>query len=315
MAGGQRRRQLLQPVDPRDLLDQVGLAGDVGAAEVGDLDLETVAARHVGANSSALRISAQRSRGISSPSSAVEPRVAQSDRVRRGPGAADVDRAGHGRAPHSSTISSGRDDLRLHRLLGLELLLEAGRGLAAQRRASSEVRWTFGPSQVATSISTRVVPSWTSERAPPITPAIDVGPSSSSITTISLVERAGLAVERLDLLAVGPARRTFSAAARDPVEVEGVQRLPGQQHHVVGDVDDVRDRALPGRHQPRLQPQRARPDASRPEHPRGEAPAQLGALDVDDLDPSTLAVGAVVLGPGGGASGAPVAAWTSRATP
>ena len=43
----------------------------------------------------------------------------------------------------------------------------------------------FGPFQVAASISTRVVPAWTSERAPPITPAIDVGPSASSITTMS----------------------------------------------------------------------------------------------------------------------------------
>ncbi len=43
----------------------------------------------------------------------------------------------------------------------------------------------FGPSQVATSISTRVVASPTSERAPPITPAIDVGPSASSMTTMS----------------------------------------------------------------------------------------------------------------------------------
>ena len=43
----------------------------------------------------------------------------------------------------------------------------------------------LGPSQVATSSSTRVVSGATSERAPPISPAIDVGPSASSITTIS----------------------------------------------------------------------------------------------------------------------------------
>ena len=40
------------------------------------------------------------------------------------------------------------------------------------------------------------------------------------------------------------------------VEVEGVQRLGGQQHHVVGDVDDVVDRPLAGGDQPRLQPER-----------------------------------------------------------
>ena len=43
----------------------------------------------------------------------------------------------------------------------------------------------FGPIQLAASISTRVVSGATSERAPPITPAIEVGPSASSITTIS----------------------------------------------------------------------------------------------------------------------------------
>ena len=43
----------------------------------------------------------------------------------------------------------------------------------------------FGPLQVATSSSTRLVSGRTSERSPPISPAIDVGPSASSIRTIS----------------------------------------------------------------------------------------------------------------------------------
>ena len=38
------------------------------------------------------------------------------------------------------------------------------------------VWWTIGPSQLAASISTRVVASFTSLRSPPITPAIEVGP-------------------------------------------------------------------------------------------------------------------------------------------
>ena len=50
-------------------------------------------------------------------------------------------------------------------------------------------------------------------------------------------------VERLHLLAVlGGANR--QRAVRHLVEVEGVQRLRGEQHHVVGDVDDVVDRPL-----------------------------------------------------------------------
>ncbi len=54
---------------------------------------------------------------------------------------------------------------------------------ASLRRPSFQDVWLIpGPFQVATSIRTRVVPSWTSLRSPPITPAIDVGPSASSIT-------------------------------------------------------------------------------------------------------------------------------------
>ena len=75
------------------------------------------------------------------------------------------------------------------------------------------------------------------------------------------------------------ARRTVSARAGDAVEVEGVQRLAGEQHHVVGDVDDVVDRPLPGGHQARLQPRRRGRDRDVLEHARGEARAEVGALD------------------------------------
>ena len=54
---------------------------------------------------------------------------------------------------------------------------------ASVRRASLvEVRWRLGPCQLAASISTRVVVPRTSERSPPIRPAIEVGPSSSAIS-------------------------------------------------------------------------------------------------------------------------------------
>ena len=42
VAGGERGRQLLEPVEPRHLLDQVDLASDVGAPEGGDGHLEAV---------------------------------------------------------------------------------------------------------------------------------------------------------------------------------------------------------------------------------------------------------------------------------
>ena len=152
---------------------------------------------------------------------------------------------------------------------------------ASLRRPSAhEVRWMFGPLHVATSSSTRVVPSRTSERAPPISPAIEVGPSASSITTISRVERARLAVERLHLLAL-PCAADRQPRPGDAVEVEGVQRLAAEQHRVVSDVDDVVDRALPGRRQPRLQPRRGRRERDVLEDPRGEARAEIGALHAD----------------------------------
>ena len=57
---------------------------------------------------------------------------------------------------------------------------------ASERSPSRvEVRWMLGPFQVAASISTRVVPGRTSERSPPMMPAIEVGPLSSAMTTMS----------------------------------------------------------------------------------------------------------------------------------
>ncbi len=109
------------------------------------------------------------------------------------------------------------------------------------------------------------------------------------------VERARLPVERLHLLVLtGTAHG--QPAAGDAVEVEGMQRLARQQHRVVGDVDDVVDRTLPGGHQPRLQPGRRRTDLDVLEYARGEARAQLGALD-DHLGAVEPPVATLVLEP------------------
>ena len=77
-----------------------------------------------------------------------------------------------------------------------------------------DVRWMFGPFQVAASISTRVVVSRTSERSPPMIPAIDVGPSSSQMMHHVGVERALDVVERGHRLAV--AARAAPRAGRRP---------------------------------------------------------------------------------------------------
>ena len=95
------------------------------------------------------------------------------------------------------------------------------------------------------------------------------------------VELTGLTVERLHLLALARAAHD-QLRAGDAVEIEGVQRLAAEQHRVVGDVDDVVDRALPGGHQTRLQPCRGRTDRDVVEDARREARTQLRALH-DDL--------------------------------
>ena len=73
-----------------------------------------------------------------------------------------------------------------------------------------------------------------------------------------------------------------------------MQRLAGAEHHVVGDVHHVRDRALPGRHQALLEPGRRGPELYVFEHARGEAKADLGV----DLDRDVVGggVGAARLG-------------------
>ena len=113
-----------------------------------------------------------------------------------------------GRAPHSSIISWVATAWPSSVCSGWSCF--SLRPDASVRSASRvDVRWMFGPFQVAASISTRVVPSWTSERAPPITPAIEVGPSASSITTISA---SSLRATSSSVVIVSPsrARRTTS---------------------------------------------------------------------------------------------------------
>ena len=181
--------------------------------------------------------------------------------------------------------------------------------------SAQEVRWMFGPCQLATSSSTRVVSAWTSERSPPISPG-DRGRAVGVLDHDHLRRRACASAPSsvVHLLALArPAHR--QARAGDAVEVEGVQRLAGQQHRVVGDVDDVVDRPLPGCAQPRRQPRRRGRDRDVLEHARGEARAQLGTLDRRPPRPPTAPGEPGSSRHGAGASGAPVAACSSRATP
>src|SRR5918992_298934 len=125
------------------------------------------------------------------------------------------------RAPQSSTISRAASRCAAIACSGWSCF--SNRAEASVRSPSAfEVRMMFGPTQVAASIRTRVVFPDTSEIWPPMIPAIPLGPDDD-------------------------------AAPAHLVEVERVQRLAGGEHCVVRYVHDVRDRALPGRHQALLQ--------------------------------------------------------------
>ena len=93
--------------------------------------------------------------------------------------------------------------------------------------------------------------------APPITPARPMGPVPSVINRSSVLQVADHVVEGGQLLP--RVRATDHDRPVQPVRVVRVDRLPGLQHHVVGDVDGQRDRAHPGQLHPAGQPARARP--------------------------------------------------------
>ncbi len=179
------------------------------------------------------------------------------------------------------------DGLTVERLLGREALLEARAGLAAQPELQRR-RVDVG----------RVPVRRLHEDAGRV--GLDLGAVSAHDTgdrrrpggvgdeADLAVDGARLVVERDDLLAVGGAAHD-EATALDAVQIEGVQRLAGQQHDVVRDVDDVVDRALAAGHQARLQPRRRRADRHVREGARGEARAEVGRFD-GDLDRDRHAV-------------------------
>jgi hypothetical protein len=71
---------------------------------------------------------------------------------------------------------------------------------------------------------------------------------------VGRIELPEVAVECPQLLSGARAAHDHRAT-RQRLEVEDVQRASEHEHHVVGDVDDVRDRADAGPHpQPRLEP-------------------------------------------------------------
>ena len=92
VARGQRGGKLLEPVEPRDLLDQVGLARDVAAPERGHGHVEAVVRLGGRELERVQDLHASRARDLGAEQ-ARDPGVAQADRLRRRSVAADVDRA------------------------------------------------------------------------------------------------------------------------------------------------------------------------------------------------------------------------------
>ena len=122
-----------------------------------------------------------------------------------------------------------------------------------------------------------------SDRAPAVSATRTVKSSSSRSTSSRVVSFSPGSGRRV--MIVGAAAPERSARAAQDVVVEGVQRLPRLEHHVVGDVDDVADRPLPGEQQAPLQPPGRRRDGGALEQRGGEARVELGIADVD-LDPA-----------------------------
>ena len=82
----------------------------------------------------------------------------------------------------------------------------------------------------------------TSDSAPPMTPPIADGVLGVRDHQHVRIERSLLAVERLHRFA-RPRSSHDDGRPGEPGEIEGVHRLPELEQHVVGDVDDVADRA------------------------------------------------------------------------
>ena len=79
-------------------------------------------------------------------------------------------------------------------------------------------------------------------------------------------------VERHDLLVLAGVAHD-QARVLHAIRVVKVQRLPGLEHHVVRDVDEIVDRALAGQRQANAHPRRSRSDADAVEALRDEAQA------------------------------------------
>ncbi len=115
---------------------------------------------------------------------------------------------------------------------------------------------------------------------------------SSAMTHIILADLVGLAVERLELLALAPKPRADGALELvGVVDMQGAAAVVGD---VIGDIDQRVDGTEADRLQPPLQPVRAWPVLDAPDHPAREHRAGSRALLVElELDRDRIGEGAV----------------------
>ena len=121
------------------------------------------------------------------------------------------------------------------------------------------VRRTLRGSNVADSSKTLVVVAVISVRAPPITPASATAPRPSAITMSSGTSDRSIPSSVL-ITSPAAARRTTIPPSKF-VGIEGVQRMPGLEHHVVAHVDQVRNRPDAACGKPHAHPQGTDTDA------------------------------------------------------
>ena len=274
-ACGERRGQPLEAVDPRDLLDQIDLAGHILAAQrgnrrkqptIGGIGQEVERAKDLG-----LALA-----GDLHAEDLAHTCLSEHQPCELGRGRADVDRALQDTRAAELDHQLGRDRLSMQALLGLEPLLEAPRGLAAQgKRPGGAMNVRPVPGRDLEQHALRVLLHLRASATH------QPGDRSRALGVLDQdhlgVESPRLTVERLDTL-------TFACAphrelpAGDPVEVEGVQRLTAQEHGVVRNVDHVVDRALPRGRESCFQPGGRGGDGHVLEDPCGEARAELRAL-------------------------------------
>ncbi|MFN8036056.1 MAG: hypothetical protein U0V73_08985 [Acidimicrobiia bacterium] len=274
---GQRPRDLVVPDAPRDLLDEIDLAFEVGpegrhdrvepAVPGVELDAERFERR---AHRRIVEVGAEQrvdARGAHRDARPADRRGVHVERALRRRRVRDLDEELHraiGRRGHAVRVRPA---------------LEPGARLAAQAQAFRALRDPHGLEvrRLEQDLGGRV---GDLRRAPPHDAGDRLrGAAGVADEEVLGGERALHAVERDHPLAFCGAAYD-DAAAVEPAEVEGVERLAELEEHVVRDVDRVRDGPHPAQRQPARHPRRRR--AHRHPSNAGEvARAALGVLDLD----------------------------------